>query len=111
MVGRTLVGVLLVCAWACGGGDSDPSGPVDASADIDSSPLGETPCGDDTCAPSEVCVACNCGGPTTLGCQPAPSECGDDRTCDCLADELCPEISTSCVDQSPNQILCDSELD
>lgn len=138
MLRGKLVGVLFVCGWACGGGDSDPTGPngpADASAETDPNcptdcgtwcneprscpnpgclcpePVGETACDDTTCAPSEVCVACNCGGPTTFECQPAPSECTDNRTCGCLEEHLCPDISTSCVDQSRNQILCDSELD
>jgi hypothetical protein len=98
------------CPTDCGEWCADPGGCPNPGCRC-AAPVAETACGEVTCDPSEVCVSCNCGGPTSVECQPAPSECAADRTCACLEDHLCPDVSTSCIDQAQNQILCESELD
>jgi hypothetical protein len=55
-------------------------------------PGGATPCGPGlTCGASEVCVIFGPFGPGGFSqtCHPVPAECDLDRTCGCLADELC----------------------
>jgi hypothetical protein len=118
---------LVILIAACGADDGGDPDPAECTADCGSwcaepgtcpnpgclcpAPVGEIPCGDETCDPSEVCVSCNCGGPTSFACEPAPSDCASDRSCACLANSLCPEIASDCVDQGENHILCDSGLD
>lgn len=72
-------------------------------------------CGDQYCFPlTEVCVACNCGGPTQFTCQPIPPECSNDPDCGCLGEAVCGNVTTHdavCYDDGPNAITCETGLD
>ncbi len=74
-----------------------------------------TPCGTDSCdRDTEVCVACNCGGPTSFQCVALPTGCEDDRSCGCVGDDICAfaSVPASCEDQpEDNTVLCESGLD
>jgi hypothetical protein len=75
----------------------------------------ETPCGSGTCDyDSEICVACNCGGPTSYQCVAVPAGCEGDRSCGCVGEDICSfaTVAASCMDQSDdNTVLCESGLD
>lgn len=76
---------------------------------------GGTQCETETCDTStEICVACNCGGPTSFRCLPLPAGCENDRSCACLTDEICSfsRVEAWCVDQPRDSlILCETGLD
>ena len=74
---------------------------------------GGTPCGNASCdTSSEICVACNCGGPTTFSCEPVPSQCANDRGCGCVAQSVCTgDRSGTCSNSSDNAVLCETGRD
>ena len=90
------------------GADGGEAGQVDGAV-----PSGVTACGFNLeCdAASQVCVECNCGGPTSYECKPVPQTCAADRTCECLAADLCPGSTAQCLAASDNTILCETGLD
>ena len=114
----------LVCAvGACGDDDSsnvDAMLTVDSvaadGASLDGPSSTTTTCGSLSCdRATEVCVSCECGGPTSFACEPIPAGCSADRTCDCLAPTLCAPTAANpyamCFDLGDNQIDCDRGLD
>ena len=75
-----------------------------------------TSCGPESCdRANQICVSCECGGPTSFSCEPIPAGCQAERTCSCLAATLCAPTATNpyamCFDLSDNQIDCDRGLD
>ncbi|MFN0246435.1 MAG: hypothetical protein ACKV2T_05980 [Kofleriaceae bacterium] len=58
---------------------------------------------------TEVCVGNGPIGPSVQhACQPVPSGCENDRTCDCLAASLCPPNTAACSNVATNEIFCDN---
>jgi hypothetical protein len=58
---------------------------------------------------TEVCVGTGPFGPSVMNnCEPVTSGCETDRTCDCLAEALCPEGTIQCTDVAVNEIFCDN---
>jgi hypothetical protein len=125
--------LMIALSLSCGDDSSDPKdrdggGPSDAAAK--DSGVGEdaiiidawsggtdggAPCGTETCdTDTQICVACNCGGPTSYRCLPVPAGCENDRSCACLTDDICSfvRVEVWCVDQERDStILCETGLD
>jgi hypothetical protein len=118
--------LFLVGLLACSGGTSsnqDPRpdaspgfldatpGQLDAAPKPDGSiPTGTTTCGNLTCqAETEVCVAIGPFGPTNeYACEEVPTECLDDRSCECLEASFCPPASTQFCSSQDNVMFCDN---
>jgi hypothetical protein len=102
---------LLGCAGDDGRGRSSPL----ASTTADAAPQhGTVACGDDSCdVATELCMECNCGGPTRFTCVPVPDGCELDRSCACVSDELCPatESGGGCDDVAADVIFCETGLE
>ena len=57
----------------------------------------------------EVCVGTGPIGPSVAhSCQPIPSGCEHDRTCECVSDSLCPSGTIACSDAATNEVFCDN---
>ncbi len=53
----------------------------------------------------QICVRRERGGPGVVyACEPVPSGCESDRSCDCVRAALCP--FDTCGDEGPNAISC-----
>ena len=49
-----------------------------------------------TCTAMEICFASIIDGPTEYSCRPAPEECVEDFTCECVTPIECPKALQSC---------------
>jgi hypothetical protein len=129
--------VVAVLLFACGGGQSPNGGaacgPVTCGAgsvccdrcigqcvpeesgaqcpdDTDPGRTCSQACGTMTCNPDvEVCVGVGPIGPSIdHACEPIPTGCANDRSCDCVGESLCPAQTVACSDVAINEIFCDN---
>jgi hypothetical protein len=112
---RSVIAVLWISLASVAGCGADEPGALDA-AGADAPPSSATTCGNLSCdRATSVCVACECGGPTSFTCEPIPEGCDSSRTCSCLAPTLCAPTATNpfamCRDTADNTIDCDRGLD
>jgi hypothetical protein len=117
MIRRLLATALVAGALAGCADETNPSdaGPepdaadLDAAVDIDAS-ADETPCGPTLVCdrPLEVCVIRGPVGPGfQYACEPVPTGCELDRTCDCVAFTYCVDAFDTCSDGPDNTITCE----
>jgi hypothetical protein len=108
LVSLPLLSLLLLLGCPPKGDDSAEPPEVDTDPQY-------TPCGAMSCDQAvEICVACNCGGPTDHRCIPVPAGCEEDRSCGCVGDGICSfaPVAAICMDLSEdNTILCETGLD
>ena len=100
---------------AAGAGDAgDPDGAAapDAHPAPDAPPL-RTPCGMMSCdRATQICVrrfGLGPIGPPT--CERVPEGCEGDRSCDCVGEALCTDISNVCIDvDADNTVHCECPI-
>jgi hypothetical protein len=88
--------------------DADTDTDVDADTDAVLTPCPPT-VGLQCDRATEVCVVAGPYGPAEQSsCEPVTAGCEGDRTCDCLADALCPNPTDTCTERADNTIYCDN---
>lgn len=99
----------MVCCDHCVGSCVPETSGVSCPDDVIGRTCDPQTCGTTTCnVELEVCVGIGPIGPSVAhSCEPIPSGCEHDRTCECV-ESLCPSGTVACSDVAVNEVFCDN---